>query len=100
MITSYPEPQNYVPGTAEEYFSKVYPDYEKYKSNVGIAGVMNDQKFNLVPEDLQQLDRREKYREDPTHSSLKDKRDKRDEMKEKKFKVEQKKYSERPTANE
>jgi lysine 2,3-aminomutase len=100
VITSYPEPQNYIPGTAEDYFESVYPDYEKYKSNVGIAGVMNDQKFNLVPEDLQRLDRREKYQEDPSHSSLKDKRDKRDEMKERKFKAEQQKYTERPTANE
>lgn len=100
VITSYPEPENYVSGRAEGYFSQVYPDYEKYKSNVGIAGVMNDQKFNLVPEGLKRLDRREKYQEDPTHSSLKDKRDKRDEMKEKKFKVEQQKYTERPTANE
>jgi lysine 2,3-aminomutase len=60
---------------------------------------MNDQKFNLVPEDLQRLNRREKYQEDPT-LSLKDKSEKGDEMKEKKFKVEQKKYTERPTLNE
>jgi lysine 2,3-aminomutase len=58
VITSYPEPQNYVPGTAEDYFKGVYPDYEKYQSNVGISAVMNDSKFNLIPEDLQRLDRR------------------------------------------
>lgn len=46
---------------------------------------MNDSKFNLIPEDLQRLDRRHKYQEDPAHSSLKDKREKRDELKEKKF---------------
>ncbi|NMD72232.1 lysine 2,3-aminomutase [Bacillus sp. DNRA2] len=90
VITSYPEPQNYKPGTAEDYFKGVYSDYEKYKSNVGISAVMNDSKFNLIPEDLQRLDRRQKYQQDPTHSSLKDKREKRDELKEKKFKAQQK----------
>ncbi|MBM7663535.1 hypothetical protein JOC85_004413 [Bacillus mesophilus] len=57
VITSYPEPQNYIPGTAEEYFKGVYPNYEKYKSNVGISAVINDSKFNLVPDDLNRLDR-------------------------------------------
>lgn len=72
VITSYPEPQNYVPGRAEDYFKSVYPEHEKYKFNVGIAAVMNESKFNLVPENLQRLDSRQKYQEDPTHSSLKD----------------------------
>jgi lysine 2,3-aminomutase len=94
VITSYPEPQNYLPGKAEDYFKSVYPDYEKYKSNVGISAVMNDSKFNLVPDDLNRLDRRQKYQEDPAHSSLKDKRDKRDELKEKKFKAQQQKSTE------
>jgi lysine 2,3-aminomutase len=89
VITSYPEPENYVPGRADDYFKGVYTDYEKYKSNVGIAAVMNDSKFNLIPEDLQRLDRRHKYQEDPAHTSLKDKREKRDELKEKKFKAQQ-----------
>ena len=89
VITSYPEPENYVPGRAEGYFKEVYPDYEKYKSNVGIAAVMNDSKFNLIPEDLQRLDRRHKYQEDPAHTSLKDKRGKRDVLKEKKFQAQQ-----------
>jgi lysine 2,3-aminomutase len=97
VITSYPEPENYVPGRAEDYFKAVYPDYEKYRSNVGIAAVMNDSKFNLIPEDLQRLNRRNKYHEDPTHSSLKDKREKRDELKEKKFQAQQSKTtSEQP----
>jgi lysine 2,3-aminomutase len=91
VITSYPEPENYVPGRAEGYFSKIYPDYEKKKSNIGIAAVMNDSKFNLIPDDLQRLDRRQKYETDPSHSSLKDKREKRDQLKEKKFHAEQKK---------
>ncbi|MDF2858794.1 MAG: L-lysine 2,3-aminomutase [Neobacillus sp.] len=90
VITSYPEPQNYIPGTAEGYFKGVYPDYEKYQSNVGISAIMNNSKFNLIPEDLHRLDRRQKYQKDPQHSSLKDKREKRDELKEKKFKAQQK----------
>ncbi|AGK54502.1 L-lysine 2,3-aminomutase [Bacillus sp. 1NLA3E] len=90
VITSYPEPQNYVPGTAEAYFKGIYPDYEKYQSNVGISAIMNDSKFNLIPEDLHRLDRRQKYQKDPQHSSLKDKRGKRDELKEKKYKAQQK----------
>jgi lysine 2,3-aminomutase len=52
---------------------------------------MNDSKFNLVPEDLKRLNRRQEYQEDPNYSSLKDKRDKRDELKEKKFKAQQQK---------
>lgn len=93
VITSYPEPENYVPGKAEGYFKQVYPDYEKKKSNTGIAAIMNDSEFNLIPEGLGRLDRREKYEEDPAHASLKDKREKRDELKEKKFMVQQNKSS-------
>jgi lysine 2,3-aminomutase len=52
---------------------------------------MNDSKFNLVPEDLNRLNRRQKYLEDQSHSSLKDKREKRDELKEKKFQAQQNK---------
>jgi lysine 2,3-aminomutase len=89
VITSYPEPENYVPGRAEDYFKGIYSDYEKYQSNVGIAAVMNDSKFNLIPEDVNRINRRKKYQEDQTHSSLKDKRGKRDELKEKKFQAQQ-----------
>ena len=92
VITSYPEPENYVPGKAEDYFKGIYPDYEKYQSNVGIAAVMNDRQFNLIPENLQRLDRRHKYEEDPAHTSLKDKREKRDELKNKKYEAQQKKH--------
>lgn len=89
VITSYPEPENYVPGRADDYFNGIYNDYDKYKSNV--AAVMNESKFNLIPEDLNRLNRRKKYQEDSTHSSLKDKREKRDELKEKKFLAQQNK---------
>ena len=60
------------------------------QTNIGVSAVINDSKFNLIPQELQRLERRNKYEEDPTHSSLKDKRDKRDELKEKKFKAQQK----------
>ncbi|PLS17040.1 lysine 2,3-aminomutase [Bacillus sp. M6-12] len=93
VITSYPEPENYIAGRAEDYFKEVYPDYENKKSNTGIAAVMNESKFNLIPENLQRLDRRHKYQEDPEHTSLKAKREKRDEMKEKKFLSQQSKLS-------
>ncbi|MFB5194445.1 lysine 2,3-aminomutase [Neobacillus sp. KR4-4] len=87
VITSYPEPENYVPGRAEEYFQEVYPDMEEKRSLTGIAGIMNDQHFNLVPEGLTRLNRRKDYNQDPAHTTLKDKRSKRDELKDKKFKA-------------
>lgn len=87
VITSYPEPENYIPGRAEDYFQEVYSDMEEKRSLAGIAGIMNDQHFNLVPEGLSRLNRRKGYTEDPVHSSLKDKRGKRDELKDKKFKA-------------
>ena len=37
VITTYPEPENYIPGRAEDYFKKIYPDMEEKRSNIGIA---------------------------------------------------------------
>jgi lysine 2,3-aminomutase len=99
VISSYPEPENYVPGTADSYFKKVYPTIEGKKSLAGIAGIMNDQHFNLVPEGLSRLNRRKQYAEDPAHSTLKDKRVKRDELKEKKFQALQNKEKENTDKN-
>jgi lysine 2,3-aminomutase len=87
VITSYPEPENYIPGKAEDYYKEIYPDMDEKKSRDGIAGIMNVHQFNLVPEGLTRLNRRKEYNEDPAHASLKDKRGKRDELKEKKFKA-------------
>ncbi|WML25919.1 lysine 2,3-aminomutase [Neobacillus sp. OS1-33] len=87
VITSYPEPENYVPGRAEKYFQEVYPEMDEKCSLTGIAGIMNDQHFNLVPEGLTRLNRRKDYNQDPEHTTLKDKRSKRDELKDKKFKA-------------
>ena len=91
VITTYPEPENYVPGRAEDYFKKIYPDMEEKRSNTGIASFMNDSQFNLVPEGLARLNRRQQYQQNPEHQTLKDKREKRDELKEKKFQAQQKK---------
>ncbi len=54
---------------------------KKKRSDVGIAGLMSDKKFNLVPDDLQRMNRRKDYEDNDTHASLKDKRDKRDQLK-------------------
>ena len=64
------------------------------QSRVGIAGLMCDQQFNLVPDGLTRLHRRKEYQQNPEHQTLKDKREKRDELKEKKFQAQLKK--ERP----
>lgn len=47
---------------------------------------MSDKKFNLVPDDLQRMNRRKDYEDNETHASLKDKRDKRDQLKDKNIK--------------
>jgi lysine 2,3-aminomutase len=99
-ITTYPEPQNYVAGRAEDYFKQIYSDFEDKKSLVGIAGLMNDVKPILVPEDLNRLERRKEYETNPDHSSLKDKREKRDELKYKKFESQMKKWSEKEDREE
>ena len=92
VITSYPEPQNYQSGSAEEFYKKVYPEvFEKFESN-GVLSIIDDTKFNLTPEGLNRLDRRKTYDQNPEHSSLKDKREKRDQLKEKKFETQMKKY--------
>lgn len=82
VITSYPEPKNYVAGSADAYFDEVYGTADR-KEAVGISALMTDEKFNLVPEGLRRLDKRKAYENTDEHASLKDRRDKRDEMKEK-----------------
>ena len=93
VITTYPEPENYVPGRAEDYFKKIYPDMEEKRSTTGIASLLTDSQFNLVPEGLARLDRRKQYQQNPEHQTLKNKREKRDELKEKKFQSQQKKIT-------
>ncbi|MCV5433684.1 hypothetical protein OFN37_31720, partial [Escherichia coli] len=82
------------PGRAEGYFKEIYPNYEEKRSDVGIAGLMSDKKFNLVPDDLQRMNRRKDYEDNDTHASLKDKRDKRDQLKDKKYQAQMAKLEE------
>ena len=85
VITSYPEPTNYQSGSAEDYFNGIYQSHDMEPSRIGITGLMNDEQFTLVPDSLERYDRRKNFQESPTFSTLKDKREKRDELKEKKY---------------
>lgn len=82
VITSYPEPQNYEPGKADDYFNETMNITEQ-PAAIGITALIKDEKFNIVPEGLNRFDRRKTYETNPEHATLKDKRGKRDEMKEK-----------------
>jgi lysine 2,3-aminomutase len=82
VIVGYPEPKNYIPGRADEYYNEIY-GIEKEPESTGIIALIKDEKFNLVPENLRRIGRRESYEAAPEHTSLKDRRQKRDEMKEK-----------------
>jgi lysine 2,3-aminomutase len=95
VITSYPEPQNYVPGRADDYFYSYYE--KKEQKRVGVSALMNDEKFNLVPEGLNRLDRRKQYEASENHQTLKQQREKRDQMKERKWKKEQERLKEKNT---
>lgn len=85
VITTYPEPENYVEGTAHEYFAKVYPDYLEKESKIGISGLLGEEARNIVPKETKRIKRREQFENNPEHTTLKEKREKRDELKEKKF---------------
>ncbi len=91
MITTYPEPEHYTPDLADDYFQEIYPYAEEKRSNIGISGLLNDSEFNLVPKGLQRMNRREELQSKPEHTTLKDQREKRDQLKEKKFQAQQKK---------
>ncbi|TVX99018.1 lysine 2,3-aminomutase [Paenibacillus cremeus] len=82
VIVGYPEPKNYVPGRADEYFNEIY-GIEKQPESTGVIALMKDERFNLVPENLRRMGRRKIYQESAEHASLKDRRGKRDEMKQK-----------------
>ncbi|TCZ76312.1 lysine 2,3-aminomutase [Paenibacillus albiflavus] len=82
VITTYPEPKNYVPGRADEYFNEVY-GITKQPESVGIAALMKDEQFNLVPEGLKRIHKRHDYEITENHMTLKDKRKQRDNNKEK-----------------
>lgn len=46
---------------------------------------MNETNSTLIPEGLGRVNRRKSYEADTAHATLKNKREKRDELKEKKF---------------
>lgn len=73
----------------------VYPDMEDKRSDIGVFGLMNDKQFNLVPEGLKRMHRRENYVTNPEHASLKNQLGKRDLLKEEKFQAQQKRALQR-----
>ncbi|HTG67647.1 MAG TPA: lysine 2,3-aminomutase [Candidatus Udaeobacter sp.] len=99
VIVGYPEPQNYKPGRADEYYNEIY-GLSKPAESTGVIALMKDEKFNLVPENLRRIGRRKLYEESPEHASLKDRRQKRDEMKQKLMKAEDKKEKEKEKEKE
>lgn len=80
VITTYPEPKNYVPGRADDYFNEVY-GIAKEQESVGIAALMKDEQMTLIPEGLRRYNKRRNYEQEEGHSSLKDRRSQRDQMK-------------------
>lgn len=70
VITTYPEPESYIPGRAEGYFKEIYQTTKNVQILVS-AGLMSDKKFNLVPDDLQRMNRRKDYEDNETHATLK-----------------------------
>lgn len=95
VITTYPEPEAYTPGLADDYFQSVYGPYEKTGTG-GILGLLQDEQFNLVPRNLPRYNKRQAYEGNPQYSSLKSKREKRDELREKKFQSQQSKKTKKP----
>lgn len=85
VITTYPEPESYIPGSADEYFKTIYTDNDDLKSEAGIAGLFQDTQFNIIPKNLERYNKRKQYSENPNHSTIKDNRDRRDTIREKKF---------------
>lgn len=61
------------------------------KKNKDKSSIMNDTQFNLVLEGLKRMVRREELQSKPEHATLKDQREKRDQLKDKKFLAQQKK---------
>ncbi len=91
VITTYPEPENYTPGTAEGYFTQVYEDLEDKEAKTGIASLLNEKQSTLIPSTLERYDRRKSFQSNSSHKTLKDLREKRDELKEKKYQAQLKK---------
>lgn len=83
VISSYPEIKHYESGTADSYFSEVY-DLKSYDST-GISKLLEPEPSkSLVPTNLQRYKLRERYKEEGAET-LKDKRENRDVLKQKKI---------------
>lgn len=99
VISTYPEPDHYVPGKADNYFAKMTGITGDERS-IGIHRLMKDEEINLVPKGLKRLELRSVYEQDTRHRSLKDLREKRDQLKEKKWLAEQRKLQEGKKSDE
>lgn len=94
VITSYPEPQGYVAGRADEYFEQTYEGFKEKQSNTGISAILQEECSTLIPNSLERNNRRLSFQQTEGYSTLKDRREKRDELKEKKYLTEIKKRTE------
>lgn len=94
VITSYPEPEHYIPNQADAYFESVFPEAVDKKEPIGLSAILADKEISFTPENVARIKRREAYTAKPGHETLKDRREKRDQLKEKKFLAQQKKEKE------
>ncbi|WP_017727503.1 lysine 2,3-aminomutase [Halalkalibacterium ligniniphilum] len=99
VITTYPEPSHYVAGQADDYFAEM-TGIDGSEPSIGIHRLMKDEEMHLVPKGLNRLERRAMYEQDIGHQSLKDQREKRDLLKEKKWQAEQAKQQAQVDADE
>ncbi|WP_342543940.1 lysine 2,3-aminomutase [Lysinibacillus sp. FSL W7-1291] len=83
VISSYPEIKHYESDTADSYFSEVY-DLKSYEST-GVSKLLEaEPSKSLVPANLPRYKLRERYKEEGAET-LKDKRENRDLLKQKKI---------------
>ena len=80
-------PEHYVAGRADAYFNEFYPAEKGPKDSTGVWELLSDKRTSMIPQSLERMGRREKYDSNPAHSSLKDKRELREKLKEKKYKL-------------
>ncbi|MGG0855113.1 YokU family protein [Metabacillus fastidiosus] len=74
------------------FFSLLYKlyinDRKQKTSKIGIAGIFEETHLTITPNNLNRPKRREAYETETSHTTLKNCRDKRNEMKERKYKKE------------
>ncbi len=58
MITSYPEPENYIPNQADDYFESVFPGTMAKHEPVGLSAIFADKEVSFTPENVSRIDRR------------------------------------------